>query len=135
MTTAAEAGQAGWVPGEWVNVTIPGAVVHEVDDGEQGLNAWLIVHYRYAGRECELHIPLDGKITIERDVPADGVPARGETWADRHGNRYFARMNDKQHVVLVPERDTGRPSSWLDWSDVHGDRDLGPIHRVAARPK
>ena len=123
-----------WTPGETLNITIPAARVHHVDDEAE--TRWLIVQYRYAGRECELHIPLDGKIAIERDVPADGVPKPGEIWADRRGNRYFARLNDKGYVMLVPERDTGdRPISWLDWSDIHGDRNLGPIRRIAARPK
>jgi hypothetical protein len=109
---------AGYEAGETVTVTITGAKVVTHDD--HGLS----VTVPAVGWYSTLPPGLPGVI-VRREAPADGLPARGEVWADAAGNAYFAVERRGGRINLV---DTYGGAA--DWEDVHGG-DQGPIRRVA----
>ncbi|MFC3980211.1 hypothetical protein [Streptosporangium jomthongense] len=103
---------------ELVRVIVEGRVTHFVADEAPGE---LTVALQTATGLYDVTVPTD-VATIERLVPADGVPRLGEIWRDRYGCDWFARR-DANTVAL--QAATGPAEPW-----VHVNQTCGPLTKV-----
>ncbi|MFD0884708.1 hypothetical protein ACFQ08_09115 [Streptosporangium algeriense] len=77
--------------GERVRVIVEGLITH-MEPAANACPEELTVELEHSAGGYGVTVPLD-TVTIERLVPADGVPQPGELWRDRHGRTWFAHEN------------------------------------------
>ncbi|MFI7532618.1 hypothetical protein [Streptosporangium sp. NPDC049376] len=110
--------------GERVRVIVEGLITH-IAPACDAFPEELTVDLEHSAGPYGVTVPLD-TVTIERLVPADGVPQPGEIWRDRHGTDWFAHQG---YPPVALRATTGQLAPWPTI-----DRERGPLTKVYPAP-